>query len=228
MLILHVGLPRCASTSLQVFFSDSVFQKYPSPIVYPSTGLNPLTSAYGHSSSLRYDSIDEHSLFVHSSLDSDLLDELKDLSSRQSPILISSEDLWRCDPEDIRASLSSAIDISMVRVVAIKRPWLEWIFSLYCHNRKQLAGQGISFSGWVHTVSLDVSYMRLIGKYSIYDHDRLKYISDIFNNSLVILPFPASGNTLHVLGKAAGITEIPNEWKRYHLPRLNASSRKDK
>jgi hypothetical protein len=223
MLILHVGLPRCASTSLQLFFAQSNFCKYPSPILYPSTGVNSLTGDYGHSTSLRYTSVNEHSLFVESSLEADLLKELSDLSSLEAPILISSEDLWRSDPADICASLRDVIDVSTVKIVAIRRPWLEWIFSLYCHNQNLLADQGISFMTWTYNVALDISYMRSIGKHSMYDHDRLGCISKCFNDSLSILPFPGRGNTLRALAEVAGLDRIPESWDKYGLSKLNSS-----
>lgn len=219
--LVHIGLPRCASTSLQIFLADSHNYEEHACIKYPRTGVDTSRSVFGHHLTLDYDSIDPSCQLNNASLNACLLREMQVLASN-SPVIISSEDFWRANPEDIRDSISSYFNISDVYIVAMKRPWLEWVASLYRHNLALMKKNKLVFSAWVKHVALEISHMRSIGRFSIYDLDRMNLFEAAFSTPIVFLPFPPSSDFLPMLAEAAGIIEVPSEWKRHHLMKSNA------
>lgn len=152
-------------------------------------------------------------------ISSSLLQECID-HAHLRPVVISAEDFWRCDPQDIKSHLEVAyIGIFDVRVVYAERPFCEWIFSLYRSNLHQL--RGISFHEWFHNVILEISYMRSKGEHSIYDPSRLAKWSDCFGE-LQRLVFPFS-EPLVDIAKIANVEQIPWEWEGLclHVNRSN-------
>jgi hypothetical protein len=218
-LLLHIGLPRCASTSLQILLSEvSRFDGV--PFYYSSYRRNASLDSYNHFGSIKYESIDEFGRINRMSFDSALFDDCAQKSEGR-PLVISCEDLWRCNPNDVHRSINT-YHRGRLKIVYMVRPFLEWILSLWASNSSR-DNQKITctYSDWLFSVLHEVSYCRSIHGQSIYD---LAFI----NNWINIFPechqisFPPS-KPLHQICAVLDINDIPSEWDSLEI-KINSSS----
>ena len=221
---LHIGLPRCASTTLQILLSEASCYSQ-CPIYYPPFSRDSKSSIFGHNFSIKCTEVDRYGRKVNASLEQGLMKVcLKQCNGR--PVVLSAEDFWRCNPEDIKKSINLFYPDSMIRVVYSSRPFIDWISSLYGNNTsKKNMIIFKEFGDWFSDVIDEIAFLRSAGQRSIYDLDSVKDWHRLFP-SLDQLSYPPV-EPLVELGQIVGLESIPKEWHGLTLFSNHSNRRKD-
>lgn len=209
-LILHIGLPRCASTTLQILLSET--SSYPGcPIFYPQFSRNPQNSLFGHNGAINSSETDQYGRIKCAALDELLLEECR-MQSDDRPIVISAEDFWRCNPIEIRDSIRYICEEDRATVVYSARPFFEWLSSLYAHNTSPGNNKIFKvFSEWASDVIEEIAFLRDISQRSIFDICSINDWHHLFLN-IAQLQYPPV-EPLVEIGEIAKINHIPQAWK---------------
>lgn len=223
-IILHIGLPRCASTTLQILLSEAACYSG-CPIYYPQFSRDSDSSIFGHNASIKYSEVDSFGRIINANLDQRLLKEcLEQCNGR--PIVLSAEDFWRCNPVDIKSSINTYCYESNIKVAYSSRPFIDWLSSLYAHNTSE-ENKKISkgFGDWVSDVIDEIAFLRSAGQRSIYDLDSLNDWHKLFS-IVEQLPYPPI-EPLVEIGRIVELELIPKGWRGLNLLSNHSNRIKD-
>lgn len=216
--LIHFGLPRCASTSMQVLLSEISHFPHDAPLFYPSFSRCSASSSYGHNKAVEACAESSEGLYIASRLSQGLVDEIVQLHGLK-PYIISAEDLWRCDPVEIHTQLAAAGLAENLRPIYSKRPFFEWIKSIYRHNIHMI---NLPFSEFLYNAMLEVKDCRYRQMPSLYDTCRVNRWSEVFGKEAALLAYPPNNSPLVEIAVLAEIKPIPSEWHCFSI-HLNAS-----
>ena len=209
-LFIHIGLPRTASTSLQVLLCEaSRFSGC--PFAYPSFSIDRGKSRFGHNNSVLGEK-DSYGRRVDASISQGLIDEiLTELPLRN--VVISAENLWSCSPVAI-AKIFSDLGVSdQVTILFSVRPYVDFTHSFYRFSFRAPEFRALQF---LRSTIGQILHCRTQANtkpnnYSIFDYCRINEWQHCFP-TVSRLKFPPGPSPLVDLASIIGLESTPIEW----------------